>query len=187
MKIVHPFLKSMFIPALLSLGACACNKAVVDAPKPVVPAAPVVVAPVVVVPAPVVVAPAPVVVVPAPVVAPVKAPVVVAPVFDDIFFDLGKANIRTDGHKQLQTVYSWLKVDATRKVLLEGHCDNRGTSKSNLDLGVRRANAAKDYLVNLGIEAARLKTVSVGADKPFAAGNTEEALGKNRRVHFIAE
>ncbi len=167
MKIVNPFLKSLFIPALLSLGACSCHKAVVNAPPPPPPA--------------------PVMALVAPPVAPPVAAPVAAALLGDVFFDYDKAEIRNDAREQLQTNYSWLKVDATRKVVIEGHCDNRGTTEYNLALGERRATGAKDYLVNLGIDASRLKAVSFGEEKPFAEGNTEEAWSQNRRAHFIAE
>ncbi len=158
MKIVNPFLKSLFIPALLSLGACSCHKAVVNAPPPP--------------------APAPLAAMAAP---------VATPLLGDLFFDFDKAEIRNDAREQLQTNYSWLKVDATRKVVIEGHCDNRGTNEYNLALGERRATGARDYLVNLGIDASRLKAISFGEEKPFAEGNTEEAWSQNRRAHFVAE
>lgn len=161
MKIVNPFLKRLFIPALLSLGACSSPQAVVDnTPQPAAPK---------------------------PVAAPAATAPVSVPVLGDVFFDFDKADIRTDAREQLQSNYGWLKVDATRKVRIEGHCDNRGTYEYNLALGERRAVAAKDYLVNLGIETARLKTVSFGEEKPFAVGNTEEAWSQNRRGHFVAE
>ena len=72
-------------------------------------------------------------------------------------------------------------------MIIEGHCDERGTNEYNLALGERRANSAKDYIVNLGVEPARLKTVSYGEEKPFAQGHNEEAWAQNRRAHFVAE
>jgi peptidoglycan-associated lipoprotein len=74
----------------------------------------------------------------------------------------------------------------TANVLIEGHCDERGTDEYNLALGERRAKAAKDYLVTLGIADARLNTISYGESKPFAEGHNESAWQQNRRAHFVA-
>ena len=72
-------------------------------------------------------------------------------------------------------------------IIIEGHCDERGTNEYNLALGERRANSAKDYIVNLGVEPSRLKTVSYGEEKPFAEGHSEDAWAQNRRAHFVAQ
>ena len=71
-------------------------------------------------------------------------------------------------------------------VTIEGHCDERGTSAYNLALGEKRANAAKEYLVALGVNAARVSTVSYGKERPFDDGHDESAWAKNRRAHFVA-
>jgi peptidoglycan-associated lipoprotein len=70
-------------------------------------------------------------------------------------------------------------------VLIEGHCDERGTAAYNLALGDRRANAAKEYLVSLGIDASRLRTVSYGKERPFCTESTESCWQKNRRAHLV--
>ena len=70
-------------------------------------------------------------------------------------------------------------------ITLEGHCDERGTGSYNLALGEKRANAAKDFLVSLGVPASQITTVSYGKDRPFDAGHTEAAWAKNRRAHFV--
>jgi peptidoglycan-associated lipoprotein len=70
-------------------------------------------------------------------------------------------------------------------VTVEGHCDERGTAEYNLALGERRALAARNYLVTLGVSAERLRTVSYGKEFPFDPGRTEEAYAKNRRAHFV--
>ena len=72
------------------------------------------------------------------------------------------------------------------KVLIEGHCDERGTIEYNLALGDRRARAAKEFLVNYGIEAARIETISYGEERPFAPGHDDAAWSQNRRAHFAA-
>ena len=74
-----------------------------------------------------------------------------------------------------------------KKGAVQGHCDERGTNEYNLALGERRANSAKNYLVNLGAEAKRINTVSFGEEKPFAQGHNEEAWAQNRRAHFVGE
>ena len=71
------------------------------------------------------------------------------------------------------------------QVLIEGHCDERGTAAYNLALGDRRANAAKEYLVSLGIDASRLRTVSYGKERPFCTENDESCWQKNRRAHLV--
>jgi peptidoglycan-associated lipoprotein len=78
-----------------------------------------------------------------------------------------------------------LKKYGTWAITIEGHCDERGTAEYNLALAERRALAAKNYLVSLGVAAARLKTVSYGKEFPFDPGHTEAAWAKNRRAHFV--
>ena len=72
-------------------------------------------------------------------------------------------------------------------VTIEGHCDERGTNAYNLALGEKRANAAKDYLVSLGVDGGRITTISYGEEKPFDAGHDETAWTKNRRGHFVVK
>jgi peptidoglycan-associated lipoprotein len=112
---------------------------------------------------------------------------VVAPGLGDIFYDFDKSELRTDAVEQLKTNANWLQTNTANNVIIEGHCDERGTSEYNLALGERRADSAKDYIVNLGVAPARMKTVSYGEEKPFAAGSTEDAWAQNRRAHFVAE
>ena len=70
-------------------------------------------------------------------------------------------------------------------ITLEGHCDERGTVEYNQALGEKRANAARDYLVNAGVSAARVQTLSYGKERPFAEGHDESAWAQNRRAHFV--
>ncbi len=123
----------------------------------------------------------------APTFVPPPPPPVIHYSLGDVFFDFDKSELRTDAVAQLKTNANWLGEQAGRKVIIEGHCDERGTNEYNLALGERRANSAKDYIVNLGVEPARLKTVSYGEEKPFAQGHNEEAWAQNRRAHFVAE
>jgi peptidoglycan-associated lipoprotein len=101
------------------------------------------------------------------------------------FFDYDKADIRADAREALATDATWLKKNTSVQFTLEGHADERGTAQYNLALGDRRANAAKDYLVSLGVDAARVKTVSYGKERPFATGHDEDSWQKNRRAHFV--
>ncbi len=115
---------------------------------------------------------------PAPAVAPVpKAGLA------DIFFDFDKYNVRPGDAEILKKNYDWFKANP-QKVRIEGNCDERGTVEYNLALGQKRADAAKNYLVNLGVDAKRLETISYGKEKPVDPGHNEAAWAKNRRVHF---
>jgi peptidoglycan-associated lipoprotein len=101
------------------------------------------------------------------------------------FFDYDKADLRTDARDVLAANAAWLKSHPTVAFTIEGHCDERGTAQYNLALGDRRANSAKEYLVSLGIDAGRVKTVSYGKERPFATQHDEDAWAKNRRAHFV--
>ena len=103
-----------------------------------------------------------------------------------VFFDYNKYDIRDDQVSSLQTNARVLKQNSTVSVLVEGHCDERGTEEYNQALGERRAQAAKDYLVSLGIAEARLSTLSYGETRPFAMGHNEDSWSLNRRAHFVA-
>uniref|UniRef100_Q3ARS4 Peptidoglycan-associated lipoprotein n=1 Tax=Chlorobium chlorochromatii (strain CaD3) TaxID=340177 RepID=Q3ARS4_CHLCH len=179
-------LRSLFIPATLLLGACCIEDDIVVAPAAV--PAPVAVPAPKPTPAPaVVVVPAPVaVVVVAPVPPPLPKPIVL-PALVDVFFDFNKSELGTTRNEQLKRNANWIKAHPTSNIIIEGHCDERGTNEYNIALGERRANSAKDYMVTLGVDPARLTTVSYGEEKPVAIGSTEEAWAQNRRVHFIAE
>ena len=126
------------------------------------------------------------VVVPPPPPPPPAAPVVL-PGLGDVFYDFDRSELRADAVGQLKTNADWIAANTANNVTIEGHCDERGTSEYDLALGERRANSARDYIVNLGVAPARLKTVSFGEEKPFALGHTEEAWAQNRRAHFVAE
>ena len=102
----------------------------------------------------------------------------------NIYFEFDKHDLRSDALAQLDLNATWLKEHLTVKVLIEGHCDERGTEEYNLALGERRAKAAKEYLVRLGVESSRMMTVSYGESRPEDMGHNEFAWGKNRRAHF---
>ena len=101
------------------------------------------------------------------------------------FFDYDKADIRGDARDVLAANATWLKKYSSVQFTIEGHSDERGTAQYNLALGDRRANAAKDYVVSLGVDASRIKTVSYGKERPFATGHDEDSWQKNRRAHFV--
>jgi peptidoglycan-associated lipoprotein len=103
----------------------------------------------------------------------------------DAFFDFDQSDLREDARSTLATDAQWLKKHATVQVLIEGHCDERGTAAYNLALGDRRANAAKEYLVSLGIDASRVRTVSYGKERPFCTESDESCWQKNRRAHLV--
>ena len=105
--------------------------------------------------------------------------------FLDIFFDLDQYLLPEEAQKILQKNAEWLRSHPNARILIEGHCDERGTVEYNLALGERRAQSAKDYLVNLGISLDRISMISYGKEKPFMAGHSEEAWAQNRRAHFL--
>ena len=102
-----------------------------------------------------------------------------------VFFALDADTIDEEGRKALDTNAQVLKQYGTWVITIEGHADERGTSEYNLALGDRRALAAKNYLLTLGIPAERLRTVSYGKEFPFNPGHDEAAWALNRRAHFM--
>ena len=100
----------------------------------------------------------------------------------DIYFDFDKSDLRPESQAQLAKNADWLKANPTYKATIEGHCDERGTNEYNLALGERRANAAKDYLVSLGVDASRLETISYGEEHPVCTESTESCWQRNRRA-----
>ncbi len=104
---------------------------------------------------------------------------------DVVYFDTDMFNIDSVDQAALAQQAQWLMRYPAKKATLEGHCDERGTREYNLALGERRANAAKNYLVGLGIDASRLTTVSYGKERPVALGSDETSWAKNRRAVTI--
>jgi peptidoglycan-associated lipoprotein len=103
----------------------------------------------------------------------------------DAFFDYDKADVRPDAREALSQTAMFLRSYPQLKVVIEGHCDERGSTEYNLALGDRRAAAAKQFLTSLGISADRMETVSYGKERPFCSASTEECYQQNRRAHFI--
>jgi peptidoglycan-associated lipoprotein len=100
---------------------------------------------------------------------------------DRVFFDYDKSSLKPEGKDQLTKWVAFLKKFPNDQLLVEGHCDERGTREYNLALGEKRANAVKEFLVANGVEAARLKTVSYGKERPAVLGSNEAAYAQNRR------
>ena len=101
-----------------------------------------------------------------------------------IHFDFDKYNIRNDAVPTLKDNASWLKSNSEKRVIVEGHCDEVGTNEYNMALGERRAKAAKDYLINLGVSNS-IETVSFGEEKPVDPGHNDAAYSANRRAEFV--
>ena len=102
----------------------------------------------------------------------------------DIHFEYDSSDLSSMAKTMLKEKAAWLKENYSTSVTIEGHCDERGTTEYNLALGDRRANASKNYLINLGVAASRLNTISYGEEQPLDSGQTESAYRKNRRAHF---
>jgi peptidoglycan-associated lipoprotein len=103
----------------------------------------------------------------------------------DLFFDYNKFDIRNDQLSVADANIRALQERPNLKIMIEGHCDERGSEKFNLALGDRRANAVKSYLVERGVSPDRVDTTSYGKERPFNMGHNEEAWAQNRRAHFI--
>ena len=101
---------------------------------------------------------------------------------DTIYFDTDKFNIDAADQAALAAQAQWLMKYPAKRLTVEGHADERGTREYNLALGERRANAAKNYLVSLGVDAGRITTVSYGKERPVALGSDEESWARNRRA-----
>jgi len=104
---------------------------------------------------------------------------------DDVFFDLDKSDLSDKARGSLDKDAAWMKRWTTTRVTVEGHGDSRGTNEYNLALGERRGAAARDYLISLGVPAARLTVVSKGEEQPFCTEENEACWAQNRRGHLI--
>ena len=155
------------------------------APPPVPPAAA----------APPTPAPAPAPIAPAPVAPPTAAPAPPAPpkeyrandALKSIFFAFDKSDIRPGDAKVLDATAAYLKANPSQLVLIEGHCDERGTAEYNLALGERRAKSAMNYLVSNGIEAGRITTISYGKERPVCSERAETCWARNRNDTFLSK
>jgi peptidoglycan-associated lipoprotein len=102
----------------------------------------------------------------------------------DVFFDYDKYVIRADQQGITQTDAQFLQTHPNVSILIEGHCDDRGSEEYNLALGDNRANAVKEALVKMGISASRIRTISYGKEKPFCTQDDDACWQQNRRGHF---
>lgn len=105
----------------------------------------------------------------------------------DIHFDFDRYAIRSEDRKILEANATWLKDHPTYHALIEGHCDERGTNEYNLALGERRAKAAMNYLVSVGVAASRIGIVSYGEERPLCTDKAESCWSQNRRAHFLVK
>jgi peptidoglycan-associated lipoprotein len=106
---------------------------------------------------------------------------------NDVFFDFDDSVIRSNDVAVTQRNASFLGQHSNINVLIEGHCDDRGSEIYNLALGERRANSVKEALIKQGVDAGRIKTVSYGKEKPFCSQEDEQCWQQNRRDHFVLQ
>ena len=100
---------------------------------------------------------------------------------DRIYFETNKHNINSAAAFTLEAQANWLNSTPGFQIIIEGHCDERGTREYNLALGERRANSVKEFLISLGVESGRITTISYGKERPAADGSTSESWAENRR------
>jgi peptidoglycan-associated lipoprotein len=105
----------------------------------------------------------------------------------DIYFDFDSYDLRPDTRETLKANAAWLMDNPTVILDIEGHCDERGTNDYNMALGAKRAQAAMDYLITVGVAAGRLSTTSYGEEVPVCQEHTEECWAKNRRDRFVIQ
>jgi len=105
-------------------------------------------------------------------------------VLEDVYFDFDKSELRDDAKNVLRKHAQTLRANPGLLVLIEGHCDERGTEEYNLALGERRATRTREYLVELGVDPGIIRTISYGESQPKVLGSNEEAWAQNRRAHF---
>jgi len=103
----------------------------------------------------------------------------------DAFFGFDEATLDAAAQANLQQSATWLRANSQYSLLVQGHCDDRGTEQYNLALGDRRASTAAQFLETLGVDRDRIRTVSYGEERPFQEGSSEEAWKENRRAHLV--
>ena len=109
-----------------------------------------------------------------------------SPNLKDVYFDFDRYDVRPGDARILDSNAAWLKTN-DNLVLIEGHCDERGTNEYNLALGERRAKATMNYLVGQGVQASRITIISYGKERPTCTEHTEACWAKNRRAHFLVK
>jgi peptidoglycan-associated lipoprotein len=113
-----------------------------------------------------------------------ELPVEVVSSLSNIYFDFDSSVLQVRAKEELQKIRAWLSQNPDKTIRIEGNCDERGTDEYNLALGERRAVAAKNYLVSLGVPPKNIVTISFGEEKPADPGHNEAAWAKNRRDEF---
>ena len=103
----------------------------------------------------------------------------------DVYFDFDRYDLNADARTILRGNADWLKSNPRARVEIEGHCDERGTGEYNLALGAKRAQAVREYLTSLGIDGARLSTISYGEEIPICKEQSEDCWRQNRRARFV--
>ena len=179
----HAYLVVPLLALTLFLVGCPKRPATTGAVAPAPPAPQAAPAP----PPPPAPAPAPAPPPPAP--APMVKPSEFAPNpnLKTVYFDFDKYDIRPNDAKTLDGDAAWLKANADNLVLIEGHCDERGTNEYNLALGEKRAKAAMNYLVAQGVQASRITIISYGKERPVCTEKTEACWAQNRRDNFLTK
>jgi peptidoglycan-associated lipoprotein len=104
---------------------------------------------------------------------------------DRVFFAFDRSDLNADSRATLEKLASWMTTYQNVTITIEGHCDERGTREYNLALGERRSDAARDYLVALGVDGGRVTTISYGKERPAVLGSMEDAWAQNRRDVFV--
>ncbi|MGD9330048.1 MAG: peptidoglycan-associated lipoprotein Pal [Desulfobacterales bacterium] len=102
----------------------------------------------------------------------------------DIFFAFDSSALSAEAQSILKAKAEWMSRNTHLSIIIEGHCDNRGTTEYNLALGERRAEGVKRFMQDLGVAESRIRTLSFGEERPLALGDSEDAWAKNRRAHF---
>ena len=105
----------------------------------------------------------------------------------DVFYAYDSSVLDAASRSQLEENVQWMMENPNASIIIEGHCDERGTSEYNMALGERRAESVKSYMVNAGVDISRMQTVSYGEERPFDPGHDEAAWAKNRRAHFVVQ
>ena len=106
---------------------------------------------------------------------------------ENIYFDFDMSNLKPEAQEVLKRKAEWLRNNPGESVIIEGHCDERGTNEYNLALGDRRAQSAKNFLIDLGIAESRLTTISYGEERPADPRHHRESWAENRRDQFVIE
>jgi len=105
----------------------------------------------------------------------------------NIYFEYDSHAVQPEDLPKIKEVSEWVKANSGARVVVEGHCDERGTVEYNLALGQKRADVVKNHLIKLGVDEKRIRTISFGKEMPADPGHTEDAWAKNRRAHFAID